>query len=312
MKSQFKKLFDHTDFDTANLRIKDRSLVEKASLYSSSSRLSPENSVWIDKVFSACSRERKQDFGHFYAFKKIEHGLEIITGQKLKLFSLNDQSDNDFAELTEFYHRYTSISELSSSFQANLHKKSRGEIFIFCFTKSFRNEKFWKEYTAGSSGICIGFKFNSFGRTVENPSYEYEFRDIFYDNGYSFDFLNEIQAKVWRRLSVIYQIQPIYTTWFPHFYKRKKYAWEDESRISINKASFTSYENHNGKIIENCLIQIQETQNKKSFIELPFQNQYFSVSVKEVIVGKAVPEETFVHIQRLGQQFGFDVWRAVV
>ena len=123
--------------------------------------------------------------------------------------------------------------------------------------------------------------------------------------------MNEIQAKIWRRVNAIYQIKPIYADWFPYFYKRRKYSWEDESRIAIKKSSFTRHELKDSRTIETEFIKINRLPNSKIFIELPFNNDYFTISLKEVIIGRNTPANRLEELKELSNQMGFRLWKVV-
>ena len=74
--------------------------------------------------------------------------------------------------------------------------EERENIFILCFTKNGNKERFWKEYVNNDSGVCLVFRLLNF-----DPQFAelYNFRDVSYDNGYRFDFINHINSLVSQR-----------------------------------------------------------------------------------------------------------------
>ncbi len=105
--------------------------------------------------------ERKNDRGTFYHFKKLELAYKILKSKELQLSSLNSHIGNDSAEYTEFLQRYSNpTTDLQSAINA------KNEIFILCFTKHFRNNKFWMNYANDGYGICMGFQIEKVNNTI--------------------------------------------------------------------------------------------------------------------------------------------------
>ena len=110
-----------------------------------------------------------------------------------------------------------------------------------------------------------------------------EFRDVTYDTGYLFDFINEIHYWFIREFEKQPFIEGVLK--FARFYKRAKYSWEDESRISfgyncdtypsICRAFPIQKDMDNGKIT-------------REYIKVPLRNDYFTLEVDEIICGKHV------------------------
>lgn len=241
-------------------------------------------------IFSSVATDRKKDIGQFYHFKaNLEIIKSILVERKIQLTALEYHGDNDHAEYSEFFKR----SEYFGHFcDGNINELKR-KIFILCLTKNFREKLFWQNYANEGTGACIVFRFEF---KEDNQAF-YELRDVGYDSGYRFDFINELRYKFFREFNKELFINGI--TKFAQFYKRDKYRWENETRLSFN-FNIGSFANCLEKPFE---IKTQEDEDgniAREFIELKFDdNPFFKLKIDEVICGVNMDETDFKEISNL-------------
>jgi len=225
-KTEYKRVVGKIKRDNSNLTVKNSSVMFARPLKTDIKK----SFNWLDKIYNHIAANRVGDFGEFFHFKNFERGLEIIQNRSLRLFSLESQSENDYAELSEYYFKYSRPNHFHTT--DSTIREYRDKTFIFCFTKNFRNERFWSDYARNDTGLALGFTFTKFKWRNFDGHY-CQFRDVFYDDGYALDFINEIRAKVMRKCKVNVDFEPYVCIWFPYFYKRVKYLWEDETRLAV-------------------------------------------------------------------------------
>jgi hypothetical protein len=255
----------------------------------------------LAKIFDALTKDRFRDLGQFNHFKSADIALEIIKSRSIQVSSLFANDENDLAEYTEYFKRTGTFSPLlSKDFQerswCNKFNPSdetpadieRRNIFVLCFTQDNHNERFWTNYAVNDTGVCIGFRFSNFN---EEARKQYDLRDVFYDAGYSLDFYNDINYKI-RKFN-----KRVFTSGivrFAKFYKRAKYAWENETRLCFHFDEPGIAQIPTSKFLENHF-KVQSAENGRRYINLPLAeneqaNPLFNLTVTEVVCGKYVPE----------------------
>lgn len=261
----------------------------------------------INSIFNQLSKDRFNDFGQFHHFKNVQITLDIIKNKSIQISSLSSNDTNDFAEYTEFFKRTGHFYPLvAADFQKKAWENKlnpqddspadvdRKEIFILCFTQDNHNENFWRNYADKDHGVAIGFRFSRF---EENKKWLFDFRDIFYDKGYSFDFLNSINYQLKKHHNKVVLLDGIVQ--FSKFYKRAKYNWENETRLCFH------YDDHpllNHRAILNKIFPVHYVnETGRNYINLPLigneqLNPFFDLTITEVVCGKFVSETDFKEI----------------
>lgn len=259
----------------------------------------------IKSILNKLSKNRYKDFGQFHHFKNRNIALNIIQDKSIQLSSLLSNHQNDFAEYSEYYKRLGLFYQLTPyNYAEQLSNKtydpsertpaddSRDNIFIICFTQDNHNEKFWEIYADKDQHVSIGFKFLAFKDEFVG---KYDFRDVFYDSGYSFEFLNYINFNLRQKFGKYLFVEG--STKFSTFYKRGLYNWEHETRLKFHY-DFNPLQN--GESL-NKIFPIQELQGRR-FIEIPLcghvnVNPMFDLTISEVVCGNAVPKPDYERLK---------------
>ncbi len=228
----------------------------------------------VEKIFAECAADRRWDRGQFYHFKSAKRAIEILESGTVQLTALYYHAQNDRTEYSEFLQRTGHLRPLYTGDIDKMKKKS----FVLCFTKSARRQEFWNRYAMQDTGVCLGLRF-SMGK--KHLQYCVDFRDVTYDSGYRFDFINEMRDQFKREFGKNLFIDGLLK--FARFYKRGKYSWEDESRISFD------YTTHPG-LCEVFPIQTEMLNGKvtRKYINVPLNSDHFTLQVDEIICGKHV------------------------
>ena len=229
----------------------------------------------LQRIFDICATDRRFDSGQFFHFKSVKRAIEILDTGTVQLTALHYLDKKDRAEYSEFFQRTGHFYPLVTGKIDDMKKKS----FVLCFTKSSRQEEFWNHYAEQEDGVCLGMRYDIGAKELQRCV---EFRDVTYDTGYLFDFINEIHYWFRREFEKNPFIEGVLP--FARFYKRAKYSWEDESRIS-----FDYYTNTDPPRCNPFPIQIvTENGKNREYIEVPLRNDYFTLSVDEIICGRRV------------------------
>ncbi len=223
---------------------------------------------------------------------------------------------------SEYYYKYSRSDHFH--FNSSTIRDYRENTFVFCFTKSFRSERFWREYARKDTGVAIGFKFSNFNNR-NLVGYYYQLRDVFYDNGYALDFINEIRAKISRVCKVDVDLEPYKCIWFPYFYKREKYSWEDETRLAVYAGNYVrgalsdlihggmhTNEKEYKKVFDGLKkipkYKVGSLDSGNKYISLPFENYFFNIEVKEIVCGRKV-SKTQIGMLKEAAGLNVDVWQ---
>jgi hypothetical protein len=261
----------------------------------------------VTKAFNETAQNRIADKGQFFHFKSTRIALDIISNRCIQVSNLLSNDKNDFSEYSEFFKRLGLFHKLiPNDYCQQLNTKHfnpasksqmdelRDNIMILCFTKEAHNEKFWKCYAKNDTGVCISFRFLNFD---QNKLLYFDFRDVCYDDGYRFDFINHINYHFRKEFDRQLVVEGI--TKFSKFYKRGKYDWENEARLCFHY-DFTSSSKLGDYLSKNFPIEKEPGTNRK-YIKLPLkgndiQNPLFTLTVDEVICGKNVSATCFENL----------------
>jgi hypothetical protein len=261
----------------------------------------------VTKAFNLTALNRITDKGQFFHFKSLNIAQLIISNKSVQVSNLLSNQANDFAEYSEFYKRLGLFHQLipkdyCQQKQTNTFNpaskspmdEERENILILCFAKEGHKERFWKDYANNDNGVCLVFRLLNF-----DPQYAmlYNFRDVSYDNGYRFDFINHINYHFIKEFGRQLFVEGI--TKFSKFYKRGKYEWENEARLAFHyNFDFGGY----GNDLQRVFPLQTDPATQRKFINLPLQgnvtpNPYFTLTIDEVICGKNVSPTDFTAIE---------------
>jgi hypothetical protein len=261
----------------------------------------------IMEIFEKLSKNRYEDYGQFHHFKSSSIALDIIKNREIQVSSLFSNDKNDFAEYTEFYKRIGMFHPLVATdfqrkaFENKINPKDvrpsdieRDHIFVLCLTQDNHNERFWRNYASDDHGVAIGFRFWDF---EDEGKKLYDFRDVFYDRGYSFDFYNAIDYELRRYNKMLFASG---VDRFAKFYKRSKYNWENETRLCFHYDAPESL-GLNKYLDKAFPIQTDEKMGRR-YINLPFAgnekvNPFFQLAITELVCGKYVPKDIVTELK---------------
>ena len=250
----------------------------------------------FNKIFNSVSKNQLKSKDKFFHFKSYEFATEIINKKSIQVSNILSNGENDFSEYSEFYKRLGLFTKLVPKNYCINRKESQYEklgiskieeerknIFILCFTKKINNKRFWDEYASNDHGVCIAFKIKEFNKNMESF---FDFRDVCYDNGYRFDFINQINyffIKSFNRNIFIAGI-----TKFSKFYKRNKYKWENETRLSFDFNG--PYKN---TLLKEFKIQ-EDIESERKYINFSLDtNSFLTLTIDEVICGRNLSDFKF-------------------
>ena len=229
----------------------------------------------LEKIFAKCAADRRYDCRKFYHFKCVEWAIDILKTGMVQLTALYYHAENDNAEYSEFFQRTGHTYPLITGNVNELKKKS----FVLCLSKSASREKFWNQYAKQDRGVCLGLRYHVGKMELQDCV---DFRDVSYGTGYPFDFIKQIRDRFVCEFGKPPFIDGILK--FARFYKRAKYSWEDESRISFDynydTSSLLTRAFPIQKVVENGKI--------REYLKVPLRNDYFTLEVDEIICGKHV------------------------
>ena len=266
---------------------------------------------WLKNVYFILSKERNSDPGLFYWFKPFKRAKEILRDRELHLLSLDKMDQNDHTESIEFIQRYHSFPYAEDYAKSRIYGSGRIGTHISCFTTNFRKQRFWEEYANYDTGVCIGLRI-VFKNDSEFSCFQpFKLRDIFYDKDYSLDFLNEIRYEVFKHFNVVLSTITEDTEWMPYYYKRDKYRWEEETRLSFDIGKFIEMQKSFSKKdkitiderleVHNLeLVYETEKSEKPPFLlRIPFDNAFIKVEVCEIICGSNVLDSQISELKDL-------------
>jgi hypothetical protein len=259
----------------------------------------------FETYFNNLSICRKNDKNLFYSFKNFDVAVSTLK-EGIQLTHLPYYFNDDPLELYEFIDIVRAEPEKF--------KEDKDKIYIFCFTKDYRKEQMWNKY--GKNSVVIGFRFNKF-QTDLDLSNIVEFRDVIYNVDNKYDFIREIQIVLKEQFGKTLIIDSFYN--IARFFKRGKYAFEDEVRLCFD------FNQYNLKQIFSNLIypemfKLNEFDLAKTFIEgndeerkylfTKLKNPIFEIQIEELICGKELDDERYEDIKKLGEEKGIkNIWK---
>ena len=304
-KSKFKDSLlissDDINFDTSN-EVIDWNIGVKGNHFKYSVYSKDKIAFLLTKLLAT---ERKSDFGTFFHFIKLKHALAILENNEIQLSSLSSLTENDSAEYSEFLSRYNYNPAFNDVHISN----AKDSIYVFCLTKEFRNQKFWNEYLKDTPGVCIGFRFEKYNIDLFDF---FEFIDVIYDDGYSFDFLNDIQREIKNKFNKRLYIGGMNR--IARHYKRNKYSWESETRLIFdffeNKMLHQSpyFKGITGKDLNQYLKPEFDEVDKRFFLRINLDNPFFKINISEIICGKEINDDQIITIKSMLSK-NVKVWR---
>ena len=228
----------------------------------------------LEAIFAKCAADRRFECRSFYHFKSVKRAIDILKTGKVQLTALYYHAQNDSEEYSEFFNRTGHTYPLETGKIDELKKKS----FVLCLTKSAGPQKFWSQYAHEDTGVCLAMRYNTGKMDFQDCV---DFRDVTYGTGYPFDFIREIRDRFISEFGKAPFIDGILK--FARFYKRAKFSWEDESRISFD------YTTHPW-LCEVFPIQTEMQNGKvtRKYIKVPLTSDHFTLQVDEIICGKHV------------------------
>ncbi|MFZ4412005.1 MAG: DUF2971 domain-containing protein [Bacteroidales bacterium] len=244
------------------------------------------------KYFENVAHTRKLDFGQFYHLLKFDYALATVKSKEIQLSALSYLWDNDPAEHTEFLRRHGFLQQIVD----DKIEENKNKIFIFCFSDSFRAEKAWDLYGQNETGIALGFRFVNYSNDPAHTDL-YQLKDVVYDSGYDFDFINDIQFRLIKRFKRRLFFSGLST--LSKFYKRAKYSWEREARICFDYQANENYAEHFKNLglpfpdefnLEKFFPKQYDSASDRHFIKVPFDNKLFKLKVSEIICGKNITD----------------------
>jgi len=260
----------------------------------------------FENFFEHRSKDRQNDQGILYSFKKQEFVPELIKKEQMHLRSLNEQLYNDPLE-------YCDLINITNPLVMHIDKDNdKGKIFIYCFTKDFRNKIMWKKYGTNKANnkienIAIGFRYH---KKIDSAGLNkiIELRDVIYNIGNEFDFIRDIQLKLYYRFKRTLFIDS--SQYFARFFKREKYSYEDEVRLCID---YNQYENLRelNKFYPGCFeydfekIILKEENN----ILIPLNNEFFYIEICELICGKDIEDSQYEYLSALAKEKEILIWK---
>lgn len=247
---------------------------------------------------------RKNSSQPFYHFKSVKRAKQILQTSIIQTSSLNSSKDKDFAEFQEFFMRIGAINPFTTAnpIEPNYHYDQNGrrkvdlwkeEIFMLCFTNTMFETRYWKEYGGYWDQVCLEFEWSFDMEHTEQ--WKLNFRNVYYDSGYSFDFINHMNYHLRNSLQIEY-LPTGYTRLALH-YKRKLYCWENETRLTLNYTNPTSLDNTSLQSI----FPIQ-WDGKRSYVEIPSNNALASWKINKIICGPLVSSSDYQNLETIGKQ----------
>ena len=232
---------------------------------------------WRDTLlnaFSSTARDRRQEQVRFYHFLKYCYALRSVEKKALQFTAMKYFKNNDQAEYSEFLRR--------CGYPKDGIDDAKRKLFVLCLTSKSEIERFWDEYADRDKGVCLCLRLSRFN---VNTSEYWDLRDVVYDDGQRFSFIRSIRDAFCREFDRGLIIDGVDK--FARFYKRQMYDWETETRITFD------YRLHK------CLVNvfpIKEMKNAqgqviREFIVVPFENQFYTLTLDEIICGSNVSDQ---------------------
>ena len=238
------------------------------------------------KAFSSTARDRRQeDQVRFYHFLKYDYALKSVKEKALQFTAMKYFEANDDAEYSEFL-RLCGYSE--DRIDGDKIDDYKRKLFVLCLTSKSEIERFWTEYAACDKGVCLCLRLS---KVDVNTAEYWDLRDVVYDDGQHFSFIKSIRDAFRQEFDRELIIDGVDK--FARFYKRRKYDWENETRITFNYMSYQQLVN------EFPIEESKDAQGQvvREFIAVPFKNQFYTLSLDEIICGSKVSDQKMENLQ---------------
>ena len=224
-------------------------------------------------AFSSTARDRRQDDVCFYHFLKYGFALRAVKENALQFTAMKYFEDNDHAEYSEFLRRCGYCKDGVDG--------DKRKLFVLCLTNTCDSERFWREYADDDKGVCLCLRLSDFNL---NTAEFWDFRDVVYDDGRRFSFIRNVRDEFLREFDREFYIDGVDK--FARFYKRQKYEWETETRITLD------FRLHQCLVNEFPIHVKKDAQGKntREFIVVPFKNGFYTLTLDEITCGYEVTE----------------------
>jgi hypothetical protein len=228
----------------------------------------------IEQIFSRKAVSQKGINRSYFHYKSFDLAYDFIDNEYITLSALSNFSGLT-DDLLEYKHFFDTIGIGTST---DIIKEYKNNFFVFCLSEDNNTDRFWEEYAKSKTGLCIEFMIVPTSDAGLNS--QFELRTICYDDGQDFYFYRDMQKEV-EGSKIKKGIAPNGIAKFGALYKRKaQYNWERETRLFFNNYLYSKYySNKNLSVIDI---------NKKKFLKINFNNDYFILTVKSVKIGKNI------------------------
>ena len=226
-------------------------------------------------AFSSTARDRRwEDQVCFYHFLKYDYALKSVEKKALQFTAMKYFEAKDHAEYLEFLRRYDYLQ--------NGIDDAKRRMFVLCLTSKSEIERFWTEHADDDKGVCLCLRFS---KVNENTVEYWDLRDVVYDDGQRFSFIKSIRDAFRQEFDRELFIAGVDK--FARFYKRQKYDWENETRITFN------YRYYQHLVKEFPIEESKNAQGQatREFIAVPFKNRFYTLTLEEIICGSNVSDQ---------------------
>lgn len=245
------------------------------------------NDNTFNQIFSLKSREQKKAKRSYFHYKSFDLAYKFVEEGYFTASALSNfiHSTGDVKEYEHFF-EVTKIP-----YDQAFIDSQRNNFFIFCLTESNQIEKFWVDYVSDHKGVCFEFEFVD----KQNLPYTFELRQICYDDGNDFRFYSEMQDEIYLNFNK-YLLTPGIAK-FGALYKRKNiFEWEKETRLLFNWGLFQQ------DLINNSISEF--TYDSKRYLKIPFDNNLFTLKIKNITIGKNLSFSQTTMIKELANKKG--------
>jgi len=216
---------------------------------------------------------------------------------KLKLNDLIDDSNKESLNVQDILCRLDNIikgfpkNAIKNWLCNNEYKipmdEDREQIYIYCLTRNPSDEH-WKRYGNNEKNVCIEYNFNP-KPNVNDEAFKYG--NVYYDKGYDFDFLREINYYIRTEYGLFFNQNG--WTRFALFYKRDRYRWEEETRLSLNSMLYGSVKDdaEDKKNGSEYKVNKDGSIDKSILCIKNYENRYVDWEVRSITIGANCPKE---------------------
>ncbi len=274
--------------------------------------------IWIQEDKNPIARVLKDrspqvcDGDILYRFMKSDYAIGALQEKAFRMYNLESQSLNDYAEFTEFYKRVGLLGYLmpeeycrkmcsTKKNMTEIRRHNENPIYcdigrpnkspqsdrvrnlghILCFTRNLE-DRFWLEYADSDDGVCFEIQVLTNSSFGPSQNERIGFNRVSYDSGYDFDFISEINFRLRQYCMKEVMINGLFR--FSFFYKRDRYSWEKETRLLIYNP--------------NQLERFDDSYIKYP-IHVPNGSIPYTIRIRKVHIGRNVPKDKVSQITDL-------------